>query len=186
MLLALLWAPNSGGLMMIGDVAQVMCDKLLGDTAGEDWLPECWVCMPLVVAIGRQVSVDGLAGFLQDSVGVGLHVHGVPHLYTDFYPAPSCRCKCSQCKDSPRRIGFTAGGWRWLANGNTLMVLVTIFVVLPLSCQKHMRSLQHAATAGMLVVAGLCALLVYKAADAGMPAVASGEFKLWSFKVCGD
>lgn len=35
MLIALLWGPNSGGLMMIGDVAQVMCDKLLGDASGE-------------------------------------------------------------------------------------------------------------------------------------------------------
>lgn len=63
------------------------------------------------------------------------------------------------------------------------MVVVTIFVVLPLSCQKHMRSLQNAAAAGMLVVAGLCALLAIKAVGAGMPAVASGEFKLWSLKV---
>lgn len=78
------------------------------------------------------------------------------------------------------------GGWRWLANGNTLMALVTIVVVLPLSCQKHMRSLQNAAAAGMLVVAGLCALLAVKAVSAGMPAVSNGEFELFSFKVCAQ
>jgi hypothetical protein len=71
----------------------------------------------------------------------------------------------------------------WLLNGQVLMVLMTICAVYPLSCQKHMRSLEGAAGAGLLIMVGLCGLLGFKAWSQGWPAIADGEFPLWSLRV---
>eukprot|EP00882_Tetradesmus_deserticola_P007880 GHRQ01008295.1.p1 GENE.GHRQ01008295.1~~GHRQ01008295.1.p1 ORF type:complete len:441 (+),score=174.27 GHRQ01008295.1:41-1324(+) len=74
----------------------------------------------------------------------------------------------------------------WLLNGQVLMVLMTVCAVYPLSCQKHMRSLEGAAGAGLLIVAALCGLLGFKAWSQGWPAIANGQFPLWSLRVTAD
>jgi hypothetical protein len=51
--------------------------------------------------------------------------------------------------------------------------------------QKHMRSLEGAAGAGLLIMVGLCGLLGFKAWSQGWPAIADGEFPLWSLRVSG-
>lgn len=82
-----------------------------------------------------------------------------------------------------RLLGPSPSGVWALANGQTGMVLVTLLAVFPLSCQKHMRSLESAAAAGMAVVVALLAWLAYKASAEGFPAVADGQFSLWSLQV---
>lgn len=85
-------------------------------------------------------------------------------------------------------------GWQWLgsskawllsclADGQGLMVVMTLLVVLPLSCQKHMRSLETAAAVGMLVILALLAVLMVGALRAGLPAVVDGQLPVWSLKV---
>jgi hypothetical protein len=63
------------------------------------------------------------------------------------------------------------------------MVVMTVLVVLPLSCQKHMRSLETAAAAGMLVILALLGVLMVGALHAGLPAVVDGQLPVWSLKV---
>jgi len=133
-LISLLWAPNSGGLSLMGDVAQVMVD---------------------------QVSL----------------------IRTASHPAAPPAAAAGSSSSS----SWTAAGKDWvlscLADGQSLMVVMTLLVVLPLSCQKHMRSLETAAAVGMLVILALLAVLMVGALQAGLPALADGELPLWSLKV---
>jgi hypothetical protein len=84
-------------------------------------------------------------------------------------------------------LSWLASSKAWLlsclADGQSLMVVMTVLVVLPLSCQKHMRSLETAAAVGMLVVVALLGVLAVGALSAGLPAVMDGELPLWSLKV---
>lgn len=148
-LISLLWAPNSGGLSLMGDVAQVMVDNV-----------------KLIIA-APAASI----------------------------PAPAAASALSGALSSGQPVSADLGsGWRWLgssqawllsclADGQSLMVVMTVLVVLPLSCQKHMRSLETAAAAGMLVILALLGVLMVGALHAGLPAVVDGQLPVWSLKV---
>jgi hypothetical protein len=146
-LISLLWAPNSGGLSLMGDVAQVMVQQVQLITAGG----------PTAAAGGAAASDLAAVALAQGSLGSGLG-------------------------------SWAAASKAWLlsrlADGQSLMVLMTLLVVMPLSCQKHMRSLESAGGLGLLVILALLAVLAVGAVQAGLPAVASGQLPLWSIKVC--
>jgi hypothetical protein len=163
-LIALLWGPNSGGLSLMGDVAQVMCDRAFGNppTLGYFFgLPTTLSSSNSTMAAAAAAVSAGAGSVLESSVA------GAASAYASWVP------------DS--LLHSTNLGW--LLNGQVLMVLMTIFAVYPLSCQKHMRSLEGAAGAGLLIVAALCALLGFKAWSQGWPAIADGQFPLWSLRV---
>ncbi|WIA15022.1 hypothetical protein OEZ85_001723 [Tetradesmus obliquus] len=71
-------------------------------------------------------------------------------------------------------------GW---VNGRSCMAAVALLVLFPLCLQRHMRELEKAATAGVVVVAGLIALLATDAFQEGFPAIQDGQLPLWSLKV---
>eukprot|EP00882_Tetradesmus_deserticola_P021587 GHRQ01023369.1.p1 GENE.GHRQ01023369.1~~GHRQ01023369.1.p1 ORF type:complete len:212 (+),score=81.99 GHRQ01023369.1:248-883(+) len=71
-------------------------------------------------------------------------------------------------------------GW---VNGRSCMAAVAVLVLFPLCLQRHMRELEKAATAGVVVVVGLIALLATKAVQEGFPAVQDGQLPLWSLQV---
>jgi hypothetical protein len=151
-LIALLWGPNSGGLSLMGDVAQVMCDRAFGNPPtlgyflGHSTLHSNSTMAAAAAADRSSLGASVFGSWLPDSL---LHSNNLG----------------------------------WLLNGQVLMVLMTIVAVYPLSCQKHMRSLEGAAGAGLLIVAGLCGLLAFKAWSEGFPAIADGQFPLWSLRV---
>lgn len=142
-LISLLWAPNSGGLSLMGDVAQVMVD---------------------------QVKIIMAAG---------------PAATSAAPTALGASSAAASASSAP--VSWLLSGKAWLlsclADGQRLMVLATVLVVLPLSCQKHMRSLETAAAVGMMVVFVLLAVLMVGALDAGLPAIKDGQVPLWSLKV---
>uniref|UniRef100_A0A383VGQ9 Amino acid transporter transmembrane domain-containing protein n=1 Tax=Tetradesmus obliquus TaxID=3088 RepID=A0A383VGQ9_TETOB len=71
-------------------------------------------------------------------------------------------------------------GW---VNGRSCMAAVALLVLFPLCLQRHMRELEKAATAGVVVVAGLIALLATDTFQEGFPAIQDGQLPLWSLKV---
>ncbi|KAF6264352.1 hypothetical protein COO60DRAFT_177404 [Scenedesmus sp. NREL 46B-D3] len=71
-------------------------------------------------------------------------------------------------------------GW---VNGRSCMAAVALLVLFPLCLQRHMRELEKAATAGVVVVVGLIALLATSAVREGFPAVQDGQLPLWSLQV---
>eukprot|EP00877_Chromochloris_zofingiensis_P007157 jgi/Chrzof1/2695/Cz11g25150.t1 len=73
-------------------------------------------------------------------------------------------------------------GW---VNGRSCMILVALLVLYPLCLQRHMRELETAATAGVVLVLLLIGLLGVKAVEEGFPAIQNGELPLWSLKVDG-
>jgi sodium-coupled neutral amino acid transporter 11 len=58
------------------------------------------------------------------------------------------------------------------------MLALVAAVVLPLSLSRRVRQLESAAAAGVVLVAGLAAVVVRAALAAGLPAIASGELPL--------
>lgn len=141
-LISLLWAPNSGGLSLMGDVAQVMVDQvklILAAAPAAAGAPTA-----AAAPLGSGAAASAVSSWLASSKAWLL----------------SC-----------------------LADGQSLMVVMTVLVVLPLSCQKHMRSLETAAAVGMLVVVALLGVLAVGALAAGLPAVMDGQLPLWSLKV---
>lgn len=178
-LIALLWGPNSGGLSLMGDVAQVMCDRAFGNPPNlNHWL-------------GSSSSGSGSPQAAHLAAPAGAVVAaGNASLALGNSPAAAVAAADGVHSSSSMQAllasSSNGGGLAWLLNGQTMMVLMTVFAVFPLSCQKHMRSLETAAGAGLVIVAGLCALLAYKAVTTGWPAVADGQFPLWSLKVRDD
>jgi hypothetical protein len=140
-LISLLWAPNSGGLSLMGDVAQVMVDQVKLILAGGS---TATAAAPAVAAAAPLAS-----------------------LASNWQGVASSKAWLLSC----------------LADGQSLMVVMTVLVVLPLSCQKHMRSLESAAAVGMLVILALLAVLTVGALQAGLPAVVNGQLPLWSLQV---
>ena len=69
----------------------------------------------------------------------------------------------------------------YLQNGRIPMLFIVLLLVLPISLSRRMRSLERAAVAGVGLVVVLAAVIIYAAAVAHFPAVASGELP-W-FKV---
>jgi hypothetical protein len=153
-LISLLWAPNSGGLSLMGDVAQVMVEQVK------------------IIMAGAAAAAPGPAAAAAAA-------------------APGVVAAASSASSTAAGLGSLAS-WlgaskAWLlsclADGQSLMVVMTVLVVLPLSCQKHMRSLETAAGVGMVVVVALLAVLMAGALHAGLPALASGDLQLWSLQV---
>jgi hypothetical protein len=169
-LIALLWGPNSGGLSLMGDVAQVMCDR----------------------AFGNPPTIGHLFGHNADSSSSssGNSTMAAAALTAAGSPASSLAGESLAGAASPYASWVPdsllhSTNLGWLLNGQVLMVLMTICAVYPLSCQKHMRSLEGAAGAGLLIMVGLCGLLGFNAWSQGWPAIADGEFPLWSLRVSG-
>ena len=54
------------------------------------------------------------------------------------------------------------------------------------SASTRMRSLETAATAGVVIVLALAGIIVVEALRAGLPAIASGELPLWRLKARGQ
>lgn len=157
-LIALLWGPNSGGLSLIGDVADVMLDCLA--SCGSNQAAAAAANTPaLGMARRRQRRHAALRSLLQPGSSI-------------------VNAGAASRSNAPT-------SWQWLANGDAVMVLVTLCVVLPLSCRRHMRSLDSAAAAGMVIICALCVVLAWRAVGAGMPAIVDGQFPLWSMRVCG-
>jgi hypothetical protein len=152
-LISLLWAPNSGGLSLMGDVAQVMVEQVK------------------VILAGGAAAAPGPAAAAAATAAPGL-------------AAASSSASTAALGGMASWVG-TSKAWvlSCLADGQSLMVLMTVLVVLPLSCQKHMRSLETAAGVGMVVVVALLAVLMVGALHAGLPALASGDLQLWSLQV---
>jgi hypothetical protein len=59
------------------------------------------------------------------------------------------------------------------------MLLLTAVVVTPLSFTKHIKSLERAAVAGLLLVIALIAILMKSAVSSGLPAIRNGEFPIF-------
>eukprot|EP00878_Enallax_costatus_P003116 GHUV01003315.1.p1 GENE.GHUV01003315.1~~GHUV01003315.1.p1 ORF type:complete len:487 (+),score=112.67 GHUV01003315.1:283-1743(+) len=78
--------------------------------------------------------------------------------------------------------GLTPPIW---VNGRTCMTAVALLVLFPLCLQRHMRELEKAATAGVVLVLCLIVLLATEAVGRHFPAVQTGELPLWSLKVDG-
>ncbi|KAG2497084.1 hypothetical protein HYH03_005078 [Edaphochlamys debaryana] len=72
-----------------------------------------------------------------------------------------------------------------MRDGRPLMLVMLAGVLLPLCLQRHIRQFEKAATAGVVVVVALCAVIVWRAVDAGFPALASGELSLVDVKLDG-
>jgi amino acid permease len=153
-LIALLWAPNSGGISLMGDVAQVMVGQVQDIYYSS-------------TAAGAAAAAAGLGAISSNSSSI----------------------VTSSVVSSDATSGsswLSAGGdWLWLraGDGQSWMVAMTVLAVLPLSCQKHMRNLESAAAAGLVVVLGLLGALAYRAISAGMPALADGQVPLWSLQL---
>jgi solute carrier family 38 (sodium-coupled neutral amino acid transporter), member 11 len=79
-----------------------------------------------------------------------------------------------------------APGWLVRSDGRVIMTILAIFVVLPLSLTRHMRQLERVATAGVVMVVVLAAVVVRSAVVAGMPAVKSGELPLLQVRWTAD
>jgi sodium-coupled neutral amino acid transporter 11 len=75
--------------------------------------------------------------------------------------------------------GSSAPSWL-LGSGRYPMLLLIIFLVVPLSLCRRMRSLERAALAGVFLVLMLAIVVVKSAVGAGFPAIASGELPVWS------
>lgn len=73
----------------------------------------------------------------------------------------------------------------WWLSGRTVMSATALLVLFPLCLQRHMRQLDKAATAGVVVVVALIALLGTKAVQEGFPAIVNGELPLWQFQLDG-
>eukprot|EP00879_Flechtneria_rotunda_P020873 GHRR01021976.1.p1 GENE.GHRR01021976.1~~GHRR01021976.1.p1 ORF type:complete len:263 (+),score=99.43 GHRR01021976.1:116-790(+) len=166
----------------MADVAQVMCDRLQGNTpAAAD---SALVGSPAVAAVpgllpqGVNASAAVLHGWQQRNSSM--------HSILLDTTSASNSSSLSNAPWATQVQGMLTEGVSWLASGPAIMVLMTILVVFPLSCQKHMRSLEAVAAAGVVVVAGLCILLAVKACALGLPAVADGQLPLWSFKVTDE
>lgn len=78
--------------------------------------------------------------------------------------------------------GVTLPDW---INGRTCMTAVALLVLFPLCLQRHMRELETAATAGVVLVLGLIVLLAVDAINSRFPAIQDGSLPLWSLKVDG-
>jgi hypothetical protein len=165
-LIALLWGPNSGGLSLMGDVAQVMCDRAFGNP------PTIGHLFGHTASSSSSSSNSTMAA----AAAAALAAAGSPASSLAGAAAPSYASWVPDSLLHSTNLG-------WLLNGQVLMVLMTICAVYPLSCQKHMRSLEGAAGAGLLIMVGLCGLLGFKAWSQGWPAIADGEFPLWSLRV---
>lgn len=91
------------------------------------------------------------------------------------------------CEGGPDRCalgpdGAPASPWPWVS-GRGLCLAAVALVLGPLCVQRHMRGLERAATAGLVIVVGLIALLGWRAGSEGFPALRSGELPLWAIKV---
>lgn len=68
---------------------------------------------------------------------------------------------------------------QWLTgSGRIPMLALIIFLVVPLSLSRRMRSLEHAATAGVGLVLFLAIVVVRVALKAGLPAIKDGELPI--------
>uniref|UniRef100_A0A383V717 Amino acid transporter transmembrane domain-containing protein n=1 Tax=Tetradesmus obliquus TaxID=3088 RepID=A0A383V717_TETOB len=175
-LIALLWGPNSGGLSLMGDVAQVMCDRAFGNP------PTLGHFFGLPTSNSSSSNSTITAAGATSAFSAAYSPVGSFDSFAGAAAAAAVSPYASWVPDS--LLHSTNLGW--LLNGQALMVIMTIIAVYPLSCQKHMRSLESAAGVGLLIVAALCGLLGYKAWSQGFPAVTSGEFPLWSLRVTAD
>lgn len=75
--------------------------------------------------------------------------------------------------------GDSAPSWL-LGSGRYPMLLLIGCLVVPLSLCRRMRSLERAALAGVFLVLALAAVVVESAIRAKFPAIASGEFPIWT------
>ena len=77
-------------------------------------------------------------------------------------------------------LGTHAPALLTLNHGRGVMLLLTAAVIVPLSLLRSMHALEHASSAGVLVLLALCAVLTADAAGSGFAGVASGEVPLWT------
>jgi len=68
----------------------------------------------------------------------------------------------------------------WFLNDSRYpMLLLTAVLVIPLSFTKHIKSLERAAVAGLLLIIGLIGIIMNSALSSGLPAIRNGELPIF-------